>query len=202
MLRHLLRLFIAVVSPTICYASGTWTPTKEHERMIQSTQRKMLRLIVQTKRRYKKIGKRKDETNENDDTEDLGRTGDQNEDGQSSTTHSDQDSDISFENDTDDEIDTTTTQEEEWIEYIKRSTDEAIGKMENAKIRCWIKTHKRMKWRLALRKQHHRLTPTNSSNSKRMRQNTPLKITTNTTSHGSKQQKTVEDGLYLKTTTK
>ena len=42
-------------------------------------------------------------------------------------------------------------EEEEWIEYIKRSTDEAIEKMENAKIRCWNKTHKRMKWRLALR---------------------------------------------------
>ena len=29
----------------------------EHERMIQSTQRKMLRLIIQTKRKYKKIEK-------------------------------------------------------------------------------------------------------------------------------------------------
>ena len=53
MLRHRLRLFDAVVSPTTNHASGTWTLTKEHERMIQSTQRKMLRLIIQTKRRYK-----------------------------------------------------------------------------------------------------------------------------------------------------
>ena len=53
MLRHRLRLFDAVVSPTMNYASGTWTLTKEHERMIQSTQRKMLRLIIQMKRRYK-----------------------------------------------------------------------------------------------------------------------------------------------------
>ena len=113
-----------------------------------------VRLIVQTKRTYKKIGKRKDETNENDDTEDLGSTEDENEDGQSSNTHNDQDSDISFENDTDDEIDTTAIEEEEeeeCIEYTERSTDEAVEKMENAKIRCWIKTHKRMKWRLALR---------------------------------------------------
>ena len=42
-------------------------------------------------------------------------------------------------------------EEEEWIDYIKRSTDEAMEKMENAKIRCWNKTHKGMKWRLALR---------------------------------------------------
>ena len=39
MLKHRLRLFDATVSPTICYAAGSWTPNKEHERMIQSTQR-------------------------------------------------------------------------------------------------------------------------------------------------------------------
>ena len=46
--------FDATVSPTLCYAAGTWTPSKEHERMIQSTQRKMLRLIIQTKRKIQK----------------------------------------------------------------------------------------------------------------------------------------------------
>ena len=44
-------------------------------------------------------------------------------------THNDQDSDISFENDTVDEIDTTVIEEEEWIESIKRSTYEAKEKM-------------------------------------------------------------------------
>ena len=110
----------------------------------------MLRFIIQTKRRYKKIEKRKDKTNENDDTEDLGSTEDENEDGQSSNACYDQDSDISFRNDTDEEIDTRAIEEEEWIEYTKRSTDEAIVKMKKAKVRCWIKTHKRMKWRLAV----------------------------------------------------
>ena len=64
MLKHRLRLFDATVSPTICYAAGTWAPNKEHERMIQSTQRKMLRLIIQTKRIYKKIEKQDIEPNE------------------------------------------------------------------------------------------------------------------------------------------
>ena len=54
MLKLRLRLFDATVSQTLCYAAGTWTPSREHERMIQSTQRKMLRLIIQTKRKYKK----------------------------------------------------------------------------------------------------------------------------------------------------
>ena len=82
MLRHRLRLFDAVVSPTMNYASGTWTLTKEHETMIQSTQRKMLRFIIQTKRRYKKIVKQKDETKENDDTQYLSSTEDENGDEQ------------------------------------------------------------------------------------------------------------------------
>ena len=64
MLNHRLRLFDATVSPTLCYAAGTWTPSKEHERMIQSTQRKMLRLIIQTERKYKKIEKQNVEPKE------------------------------------------------------------------------------------------------------------------------------------------
>ena len=96
MLKHRLRLFDAVITPTLCYAAGTWPSTKEHERMIQSTQRKMLRLIIQTKRIYKKIVKQKDKTNEEKDTNDLSSTGDESEDGQSSNTHKDQDSDVSF----------------------------------------------------------------------------------------------------------
>ena len=54
MLKHRMRLFNVTISPTICYAAGTWIPSKEHERIIQSTQRKMLRLIIQTIRKYKK----------------------------------------------------------------------------------------------------------------------------------------------------
>ena len=49
--------------------------------MVQSTQRNMLRLIIQTRRRYKKIVKRKEETNGEKDTDDLGSTSDVSEDG-------------------------------------------------------------------------------------------------------------------------
>ena len=73
----------------------------------------------------------------------MSSTGDESEDGQNSNTHKDQDSDVSFENDTEEEIDTTEIEEEDWIEYIKRSTNDAMEKMENAKIRCWNKTHKK-----------------------------------------------------------
>ena len=84
MLGHRLRLFDAVVSP-MNYACGAWTLTKEQEIMIlnDATQRKILRLIMQTKRRYKKIVKQRDETKENHDTQDLSSTEDENGDGQS-----------------------------------------------------------------------------------------------------------------------
>ena len=106
MLKHRLRLFDATVSPTVCYAAGTWAPNKEHERMIQSPQRKMLRLIMKTKRKYKEIEKQD--------------TDDESGDGQSTTTHNDVDSEVSFEDDANDGIDTTVIEEEDWIEYIKK----------------------------------------------------------------------------------
>ena len=43
-----------VITPTLSYASCSWTLSKEHERTTRSTQLKMLRSIVQTKRKYKK----------------------------------------------------------------------------------------------------------------------------------------------------
>ena len=41
--------------------------------------------------------------------------------------------------------------EEEWIEFIKRSTKEAEKHMKKMKIPCWIETHRRLKWRVAMR---------------------------------------------------
>ena len=45
-------------------------------------------------------------------------TDDQSGGGLSTTTHNDVDSDVSLENDADEEIDTTSIEEEDWIEYI------------------------------------------------------------------------------------
>ena len=97
----------------------------------------------QRARRYKKIVKQKVKTNEEKDTNDLSSTGDESEDGQSSNTDKDQDRDVSFENDNEEEIHTTEIEEEDWIDCIKRSTNDAIDKMGNEKIRCWNKTHKK-----------------------------------------------------------
>ena len=77
--------------------------------MIQSTQRKMLRLIIQTRRKYKKIEKQdigpKEENGKVDITE-MCSTDDESGDGQGTRTQNDVDSEVSCEDDADEEIDT------------------------------------------------------------------------------------------------
>ena len=53
--------------------------------------------------------------------------------------------------DTDEDIDMTGTEEEDWIQHMKRSTRLAEEKMRTGNTPCWIMTHKKMKWRLATR---------------------------------------------------
>ena len=106
--------------------------------MIQSTQRKMLRLIIQTKRKYKKIEKyvmeHKDEEGIADKTENCS-TDDESGDGQSTKSEDDLDSGVTFDEDSEKDIDTVEIEEEDWIDYIRRSTADAIDKMEHERIR-------------------------------------------------------------------
>ena len=76
---------------------------------------------------------------------------DDTQEGNSSDTDCDQDSDVSFAKDTDEEFDTAEIEQEDWIEHIKRSTREAEEQMKKANIPCWIETHRRLKWRMAMR---------------------------------------------------
>ena len=79
----------------------------------------MLRLIIQKKRKYNKIEKQdigpKEEHGKVDITE-MCSTDDESGDGQSTMTQNDVDSEVSFEDDADEEIDTTVIEEEDWIE--------------------------------------------------------------------------------------
>ena len=107
------------------YASSPWTLTLKHEKMIKTAQRKMLRLIVQTKRKYKPkkvTANKKDEGTEKGNEEgkdDL--TDKETEEGSEQNSNKDQDSYVSFQEEADEENDATDN-EEDWIEYIKRST--------------------------------------------------------------------------------
>ena len=62
--------------------------------------------------------------------------------GRSSNTERDHDSVVSFMNDTDEELDTAEIEEEDWVEYTKRSTKEAEEQMRAAQIPCWIEPHR------------------------------------------------------------
>ena len=151
---HRLRLFNMVITPTMTYASGTWTLTQKHEKMIKIAQRKMLRLIIQTKRKYKK--KRRSSSNKKEEVPDGKEENNENisdkvtEDDLQEDSNKDQDSDVSFQEEADEEID-ATDKEEEWIDFIKRSTEEAEEHMKKHKLPCWIEVHKRTKWRMARR---------------------------------------------------
>ena len=92
----------------------------------------------------------KKKTNEETDTNDLSSSGDESEDGQSSNTHNDQDSDVSFEFDAEEEIDTTEIEEGDWIEYFKKQMrrDRKDGKCEDSMLE---RDTQKMKSRLALR---------------------------------------------------
>ena len=94
----------------------------------------MLRLIVQTKRKYKKKEKKNkaDEETESDeeptggkthkeDSEHQQDTEDETDEGNRTNTECDQDSDVSFLNDTDEDIDTAEV-EEECIENTKKKS--------------------------------------------------------------------------------
>ena len=104
--------------------------------MIRSTQRKMLRIIVQTKRKDKK--KTQTSKNENDGMEKMKkRTTEAQMMKQQSVAVQTQIATktvTSLMKDTDEEIDTAEIEEEEWIEYTKRSTATAIERMKVAQI--------------------------------------------------------------------
>ena len=89
----------------------------------------MFQLIVQTRKNTKNDKqpenqesdievKKSSQENSEDDTQE----------GRSTDTDCDQDSDVSFAKDSDKEIDTAELEQEDWIEYIKRSTAEAEEK--------------------------------------------------------------------------
>ena len=108
--------------------------------MLRTTQRRMLRLIIQTKRKYKNKqesgGKyiRDDEISE--ETQEEISTHDE----------CDQDSSISFDDDEE-----SKAGYEDNLEDVKRSTKDADKKMLTHGIANWVEAQKKMKWRQAQR---------------------------------------------------
>jgi hypothetical protein len=66
-LRDRMRLFEAVVTPTVMYGAATWVMTKEREKLIRTAQRKMLRKVVRVASR--RMTSSSDTTSEAEGTE-------------------------------------------------------------------------------------------------------------------------------------
>ena len=132
-LKSRLRLFEAVVTPTVLYGAGAWSLTKRDECLIQKTQRHMLRLILGSKRKHVESSRNLDcdDVNSNPDEYQLSvdEVSDENEEGMLET----------------------------WVEWIRRTTREAEGHLENTGIEKWITQIRRQKWRCAQR--HATLDP-------------------------------------------
>ena len=119
-LQHRLHLFDAVVTPTITFGAGT------HEKMLRTTQRRMLRLIIQTKRNYKKKNNKETGGKTFETTESARRL-------MKKLAH--------MVNVTKTDEQSTTSHEdnlEDWIEYVRRSTRDADEKMLTYRITNWI----------------------------------------------------------------
>ena len=136
------------------YASGTWTLSQKHEKMIKTSQRKMLRPVVQTKKKYKPKSKKEvvnvaaEEIKKYEEDGKVrnwkrNRRGFRSELGQRSRQWC---------------VFPRRQRRSNWhyrergrIEYIRRSTKEAEEHMKEMKILCRIETHRRLKWGMARR---------------------------------------------------
>ena len=117
MLKHRLRLFDATVSPTLCFAAGTWTPSKEtKDDSIDATQDATTHHPDEKK--IQKIEKQDIEPKEEKgivDITDMCSTDDASDDGQSTKCKDDVDSEVTLDEDSDKEIGTIEIEEEDWI---------------------------------------------------------------------------------------
>ena len=119
-----LRLFDAVVSPTVLYASGARALTKEQERSIQGTQRKMLRMILGAGRRPQPLDP--------------------------SSIHEDFDVDSDVDIATDEEAISLTEDEllEPWVDWIRRVTHRIEEQASKLNIQSWGFRARGNKWDL------------------------------------------------------
>ena len=76
------------------HGAGAWTLTTEHEKMIRSTQRKMLRLIIQARRKYKNTKKTRKEKDVRDDERSNSGSSTEHEDGASTYVGRDHDNNV------------------------------------------------------------------------------------------------------------
>ena len=140
-LRDRLRLFGATITSSVLYGCGTWAMTAERERKLRTTQRKMLRRMVGSKRR-------KTATTDRADAEDTGMQIDK--DGTAGSTSSVASSMSTSSSSDEEEGDEEQAEDREsWTEWIRRATTLAADAARKAGVVDWVEEERRRKWRWA-----------------------------------------------------
>ena len=121
-LRSRLKLFHATVSPTVLYGSGSWTMSADRERLLRTTQRRMLRILLGSFRRP--------------DSASCSTLSDAGESEEKEETQQDGEDDYM-------EIGET------WVEWMQRTTHILEAHMKKTGLEDWVVIQRRRKWRLA-----------------------------------------------------
>ena len=117
-----LKLFESTVSPTVLYGSETWTLTVEMARLLKTTQRRMLRMILgQGRRRIERTHEAANEDQSPDESDDDAEVVQDHEENAL----------------------------EPWVDWIKRVTHNVEDTLERLKIRTWNEQARKRKWRFA-----------------------------------------------------
>ena len=119
-LRHRLRLFDAAVTATVLYGCEAWTLKETMKRRLRAVQRKMLRMVLGSRRRLARV----------DDTSSIPSC--------SAATHSN-----------DDEDEGSQYELEPWCEFLKRVTHVAEQQASAAGLQEWLSTWRKRSWRWA-----------------------------------------------------
>ena len=144
-LLHRLKLFNAVVTPTVLYGAECWTMTAGREQKLKVAQRRMLRKMLGSGRRAKPEGAGE----QHEETEPEGADA-----GQGVGSKSSSDNDVSSEDDDDSQgaeeaDDEDKKDKESWVEWMRRTARVACLAMEKANVPDWVEEQRRRKWRWA-----------------------------------------------------
>ena len=151
-LKDRLKLFNATVTPTILYGSASLTMTKHMETILTSTQRRMLRQIIQTPRRHTYSNRQPEDDNAPPTTSQQHKDQDhQEESSDDESTSNDAPCNIDGDIDNNDDEKSSQHEHENWVDWIRRATREAEAKMQQAGLESWTTMHRRRKWQWAHR---------------------------------------------------
>ena len=146
---HRIRLFNAVVTPTILYGCGSWTLSVGARRRLRAAQRRMIRKMLGVRRGRRAVAEEGEPDGEGEGSSSVGGSSSSSSTtsvskggGQSGETDEEEDGE-------DDEEQDVEKQKETWVEWMVRTAGLVDGALQRAKVPDWVEEQKRRKWRWA-----------------------------------------------------